>query len=79
MKAIEFGRQVIVEADEDGGFSVSCLSLPGCHSQGDTIDEALANIKEAIELYLEVLEEDGLPIPPDSLDRLLVVNQGHIL
>jgi predicted RNase H-like HicB family nuclease len=51
------GRQVILEADETGGYNVSCLSLPGCHSQGETIDEALANIKEAIELYLEVLED----------------------
>jgi predicted RNase H-like HicB family nuclease len=38
-------------------------SLPGCHSQGETVEEALANIKEAIELYIEVLKEDGLPVP----------------
>jgi len=66
-------RQVIIEHDETGGYVVSCPSLPGCHSQGETIDEALANIREAIELYIEVLEEDGLPIPEDTLDRLVVV------
>jgi len=73
MKYTKLSRQVIIEPDETGGYVVSCPSLPGCHSQGETIDEALANIREAIELYLEVLEEDGQPIPPDDLDRLLVV------
>ena len=49
----------LLETDE--GWSVSCLDLPGCHSQGDTRDEALANIREAIELWLEVeVEEDGV-------------------
>ncbi len=56
MSSVKFSRQVIIEADETGGYTVSCPSLPGCHSQGETIDEAIANIKEAIELYLEVLE-----------------------
>ena len=73
MKYTKLSRQVIIEPDETGGYVVSCPSLPGCHSQGETIDEALANIREAIELYIEVLEEDGEPVPPDDLDRLLVV------
>ena len=43
------------------GWSVSCLDLPGCHSQGETREEALANIREAIDLWLEVkAEEAGL-------------------
>lgn len=63
MKYSKLSRQVILEPDETGGYVVSCSSLPGCHSQGETIDEALANIREAIELYIEVLEEDGQPIP----------------
>jgi antitoxin HicB len=58
-------RQVILTAEEDGGYSVSVPSLPGCYSQGDTLDEALANIKEAIEGYIQLLEEDGKPIPED--------------
>jgi len=73
MSQIMSHRQVIVEPDEDGGYHVYCPSLPGCHSQGETIDEALANIKEAIELFVEVLEEDGLPVPEDTLNRLVVV------
>lgn len=66
-------RQVILIPDEDGGFAVEVPSLPGCISQGDTVEEALENIKEAIELYIEVLEEDGQPVPEDHLDRILVV------
>jgi len=50
-------RVVLVETDE--GFSVSCPALPGCHSQGTTREEALANIREAIQLWLEVAEEDA--------------------
>lgn len=73
MQSIKLHRQVIIEPDETGGYVVSCPSLPGCHSQGETIDEALANIREAIELYIEVLLEDGRPIPEDHLDRLVVV------
>jgi predicted RNase H-like HicB family nuclease len=48
---------VMVESEE--GFAVSCPALPGCHSQGATHDEALANIREAIRLWLEVAEEDA--------------------
>ena len=49
---------MVVEEDEEGGYVVYVPVLPGCHSQGDTLDEALANIKEAIELYLDVLDPD---------------------
>lgn len=67
-------RQVIIEPDEeDGGYHAYVPSLPGCHSQGETLDEALANIKEAIELYLEDMRENGEPIPEDRLDRVLVI------
>jgi len=44
---------VLFEQEEDGGYSVSAPSLPGCFSQGDTFEEALKNIREAIDLYLE--------------------------
>jgi len=54
---------IIREDKEDGGYVVSCPALRGCHSQGDTMEEALANIKEAIEAYLESLELDKLPAP----------------
>ena len=46
--------QVILEASDEGGYTVSVPALPGCISEGDNIDKALANIQEAIELYLEL-------------------------
>jgi predicted RNase H-like HicB family nuclease len=49
--------KVILEPEEDGGDSVHCPALKGCHSQGETVKEALANIKEAIEGYLLALNE----------------------
>jgi predicted RNase H-like HicB family nuclease len=58
-------RQILVSQEEDGGYVIEVPSLPGCVSQGDTLDEALENIKEAIELYIEVLQEDGRPVPED--------------
>ena len=50
--------QVVVTRDEDGVFVASCPSLPGCHTQGDTVEEALANIQEGIALFIEVLNDD---------------------
>ena len=52
-------RQVLLYPGEDGYFVVEVPSLPGCISQGKTREEALANIEEAISLYIEVLEERG--------------------
>jgi predicted RNase H-like HicB family nuclease len=49
----------VFEKNEDGGYTVTVPSLPGCISEGDTFDEALKNIKEAITLYLEVMKKDG--------------------
>jgi predicted RNase H-like HicB family nuclease len=55
-------RQVIMYRGEDDYWLVECPSLQGCNSQGKTKEEAIANIKEAIELYIEALEEDNLPV-----------------
>ncbi len=53
--------KVVIEEDEEvGGYVVSCPSLQGCFSQGDTIEEALENIKEAIQACLESLGEDEI-------------------
>lgn len=53
--------QVVVREDpEDGGYNVSCPAIPGCHSQGDTVDEALENIKDVITACVEVQNEDLL-------------------
>ena len=54
---------VVLTPDEDGGFVVECPVIPGCVSQGDTRDEALANIREAIELCLEGQPEEGWLLP----------------
>ena len=58
---------------EDGYWVVECPSLPGCISQGKTKEEALKNIKEAIELYIEVLKEDKKPVPPEKYEAVAVV------
>ena len=50
--------RVVLEASEEGGYTVYVPSLPGCISEGETEDEALVNIKEAIELYLEPVEDE---------------------
>jgi len=53
-------RQVIIYSGEDGNFVAECPSLPGCISEGETREEAIANIKEAIEGYVATLKEDNL-------------------
>ncbi len=57
--------KVVFEPSEEGGYTVYVPSLPGCISEGDTKKQALANIKEAIELYLEPVEDD-LTLPPGA-------------
>ncbi len=63
---------VILEPQEEGGFTVTVPALPGCISEGENREEALNNIKEAIELYIEVLKEDGKPIPQDVGEEVLL-------
>lgn len=58
--------KVLLEPDAKGGFVVICPSIPGCYSQGETVDEALANITEAILLCLEDMVEEGEEIPDTS-------------
>jgi len=57
---------VVLEQENDGGFVVSVPALPGCVSQGDTRAEALANIREAIALYIEDCREAGDPVPVEA-------------
>lgn len=61
-------RQVVVYPGEDGYWIAESPSLSGCISQGKIKEEAIANIKEAIEGYVAALEEDGLPVPEERLD-----------
>ncbi len=57
---------VVLEQEQDGGYVASVPALPGCVSQGDSRDEALANIREAIELYLDDCRAAGEPIPIEA-------------
>lgn len=50
--------QIILEPSDEGGYTVYVPALPGCISEGDTLEEAMANIREAIELYLEPVDDD---------------------
>jgi predicted RNase H-like HicB family nuclease len=52
--------KVVLEASDEGGYTVYVPSLPGCISEGETIDEAVQNIHEAIELYLDPIEDESL-------------------
>ena len=65
-------RQVIVYPGEDGYWVAECLSLPGCLSQGTTRELAIQNIQEAIQAYIAALEADGLPVPKEQFNTLLV-------
>jgi predicted RNase H-like HicB family nuclease len=65
-------RQVIIYRGEDQFWIAECPSLPGCVSQGSTKEEAITNIREAIQGYITALEEDRLPVPPERFEALLV-------
>jgi predicted RNase H-like HicB family nuclease len=64
--------KVILEPSEEGGFTAYAPSLPGCISEGDTVDEAMANIREAIELYLETVEDDVITREGIEVHELVV-------
>jgi predicted RNase H-like HicB family nuclease len=65
-------RQALIYPGEDGFWVAECPSLPGCISQGETRDQAIANIREAIEGYIRALQDDSLPVPEERFDALLV-------
>ncbi|MDT5122451.1 MAG: hypothetical protein QOC96_1933 [Acidobacteriota bacterium] len=65
--------RVLIEQDEDGVYVAEVPSLPGCISQGETREQALENIKEAIAVYLESLEAHNEPVPPPITEELVEV------
>ncbi len=65
-------RQVVIYPGEDGYWVAECPSLPGCISQAETKQDAISNIKEAIEGYIVALEEDGLPVPEEHFEALVL-------
>ena len=67
MKPVALHYTAILEPEEAGGYHAFCPMLKGCHSCGDTIEEAIANIKEAIELYVESLQREGEAVPLEDI------------
>ena len=63
----EYNYTIILEKEEDGGYHAFCPSLPGCHTQGDTYDETMSNIKDAVKLYIESLKAHKEPIPAEDI------------
>ena len=67
-------RQVIIHPDpEDGGWVAEVPSLPGCISQGDTKAQAIENIRDAIEVWVEGARSMGMPVPDESFDVYVCV------
>lgn len=58
--------RILLTPEEEGGFSVTVPSLPGCYTQGDSVEDAINMAKEAISLYIEALEAEGEPVPDDN-------------
>lgn len=58
---------VLVFGAEEGGYWVKVPALPGCYSQGETLEEALANVKESIESHLLALKQEGVDIPAEDV------------
>jgi len=65
--------RVLIEQDEEGWFTAEVPSLPGCISQGKTREEAVKNIQDAIQGYIESLEKHNEPVPPPIREELVEV------
>lgn len=61
-----YDLKVLLEPDETGGYIALCPSLPGCYSQGETVEEAMENIEESIFLCLEDMQAHGETLPEVS-------------
>ncbi|MEK6656807.1 MAG: type II toxin-antitoxin system HicB family antitoxin [Nitrospirota bacterium] len=62
-----FNYTIILEREEDGGYHAFCPALPGCHTQGDSYDEVLEDIEDAVKLYIESLKAHKEPIPEEDI------------
>lgn len=75
IKTQTYNLPVIVEKDQDGFFVADCPEIQGCHTQGNTLEQALTNIRDAIKLHLKILKEEKQDIPtyqPVSLTSIEV-------
>ncbi len=76
IKTTTYNFPVIIEKDEDGFFVADCPDLPGCHTQGKTLEEAITKIRDAIKLHLKILKEEREEIPkvqPVSMTSIEVI------
>ena len=65
--------RILIETDEDGVFVAECPTLPGCVSQGKSREEAIENIRDAIQGYLASLQKHGEPVPPPITEEVIEV------
>jgi predicted RNase H-like HicB family nuclease len=63
--------KVVLEEEAEGGYSAFVPALPGCASQGETVKETMANIRDAMKLYVWSLNEDKLPVPETDIEVML--------
>jgi predicted RNase H-like HicB family nuclease len=66
-------RKAIVYQDEDGVWVAEIPSLPGCHSDGSTLEEAVENVREAMKVWIETQQACGQPVPPEDRDVRVVL------
>lgn len=73
--------RILLRREPEGGFTITVPLLPGCVTWGDTLDEAIGNAKEAIELYLESLTAHGEEIPSEKnvLEYLLTISENELI
>lgn len=69
------GYTILIHPAEEGGFWVEVPTLPGCFSQGESIEETMKNVREAIELHIECLKEENQPIP---VENDLIISRIHL-
>ena len=75
-EAATLNYNVVLEPDVDGGYVAIVPALPGCYSQGDTVDEALENVREAITLTIEDLRANGDAVPDPQGELIAKVAVG---
>jgi predicted RNase H-like HicB family nuclease len=72
MERYKMRFKVVLEPSDEGGYTIYVPSLPGCISEGDTIEESLSNIKKAIELYLEPVDDDWVTEEGSLVEELVL-------
>lgn len=76
MVHLELRYTVLIEVNVEGGYTITVPSLPGCVTQGDTLEEAIENVREAIAGYIETLKDLGKPIP---IEVSVEIGSGAVL